>query len=245
MALPPDPPLSDDQHVDSWLISYADLITLLLCFFVIIVSMSKPQQERLEVATQSIRKEFGQDQETPKPLYLSGEDILILRPNAPIIGDIEKVITASPELKAVADVTETESGTVVIELKSSYFYESGSAEFRGEGKKILSELAEQLRKPAYEGFKISVEGHTDDVPIKTERYPSNWELSTARATNVVRFLIGEGFSPQRLKASGYADSLPKLPNRDSSGKPLPENQAQNRRILLTLERPQETKPPEQ
>ena len=244
MALPPENPMNDDQHVDSWLISYADLITLLLCFFVIIVSMSNPQKERLEVATQSIRKEFGQDQEIPKPLYLSGDDVLVLRPNAPIVGDIEKVITASPELKAVANVTETESGTVVIELKSSYFYESGSAEFKGEGKQILLELADRLGKPEYESFKISVEGHTDDAPIKTERYPSNWELSTARATNVVRFLIDKGFSPQRLKASGYADALPKLPNRDATGKAIPENQAQNRRIILTLERPQEKKPPE-
>lgn len=244
MALPPENPMNDDQHVDSWLISYADLITLLLCFFVIIVSMSNPQKERLEVATQSIRKEFGQDQETPKPLYLSGDDVLVLRPNAPIVGDIEKVITASPELKAVANVTETESGTVVIELKSSYFYESGSAELKGEGKQILLELADRLGKPEYESFKISVEGHTDDAPIKTDRYPSNWELSTARATNVVRFLIDKGFSPQRLKASGYADALPKLPNRDASGKAIPENQAQNRRIILTLERPQEKKPPE-
>lgn len=244
MALPPENPMNDDQHVDSWLISYADLITLLLCFFVIIVSMSKPQEERIKTATETIRKEFGQKGEVPKVAYLTGDDILILRPNAPIVGDIEKVITSSPELKAVANVTETEDGKVVIELKSSYFYESGSAEFKGEGKQILTELAERLSKPEYESFKISVEGHTDDAPIKTDRYPSNWELSTARATNVVRFLIDKGFSPQRLKASGYADSLPKLPNRDASGKAILENQAQNRRIILTLERPQEKKPPE-
>src|SRR3546814_3171177 len=87
-----------------------------------------------------------------------------------------------------------------------------------------------MATPTYELYFIDVEGHTDDVPIKTERFPSNWELSTARAAGVVRYFIELGLVPERLKASGYADVKPKLPNRDLYGEGIPENRAATRRI---------------
>ncbi len=86
----------------------------------------------------------------------------------------------------------------------------------------------------YDLYAVDVEGHTDDAPISTPKFPSNWELSTARATIVVRFLINAGIEPEFLKASGYADVKPKLPNRDLFGEAIPENRKKNRRITLRL-----------
>ena len=81
---------------------------------------------------------------------------------------------------------------------------------------------------------IFVEGHTDDSPISSERYPSNWELSAARASLVVRMLENKGFRKDRLSPQGFADSRPILPNRDEAGKPIPDNQAQNRRVVIRI-----------
>jgi chemotaxis protein MotB len=89
-------------------------------------------------------------------------------------------------------------------------------------------------QPPYDLYYVDVEGHTDDVPIHTPQFPSNWELSTLRATGVVRYLIKIGLEPDRLKAAGYADVNPKVPNLDLFGAPIPENRAKNRRIVIRL-----------
>jgi chemotaxis protein MotB len=85
-------------------------------------------------------------------------------------------------------------------------------------------------------YMITVEGHTDDMPIGTGQFPSNWELSTARASAVVRYLINNGIPAAKLRAVGYAQVMPKVPNRDVTGRPIPENQAQNRRVVIKLEK---------
>ncbi|MBT5495044.1 MAG: OmpA family protein [Alphaproteobacteria bacterium] len=81
---------------------------------------------------------------------------------------------------------------------------------------------------------MDVEGHTDDVPIRTARFPSNWELSASRASSVVRYFIEQGIKPSRLKAAGYADTKPKLPNKDIFDEGIPENREKNRRVGLRL-----------
>jgi chemotaxis protein MotB len=88
----------------------------------------------------------------------------------------------------------------------------------------------------YRDYTISIEGYTDDSPIKTPQFPSNWELSTARAAAVVRSFVGLGVPAERLRAVGFAETSPKLPNRDADGKAIPENQAQNRRVVIRLEK---------
>tara|TARA_Y100000588_G_scaffold203789_1_gene217608 strand:- start:337 stop:639 length:303 start_codon:yes stop_codon:yes gene_type:complete len=98
----------------------------------------------------------------------------------------------------------------------------------------LLEIAYELSQSPYDLYFVDVEGHTDDAPINTPRFPSNWELSTARATGVVRFLISADVQPERLKAVGYADVRPKFPNRDLFGEPIPENRKKNRRISIRL-----------
>ena len=87
-----------------------------------------------------------------------------------------------------------------------------------------------------DNINIDVEGHSDNVPINTRQYPSNWELSARRATNVVRFLIKQGIEENKLRAVAYAHTQPKLPNNSQSGQALLENQAVNRRVVLYVKR---------
>ena len=104
------------------------------------------------------------------------------------------------------------------------------------GESILHEMATKLKSDEFKDYQITVEGHTDDAPISTSRFPSNWELSTARASAVVHFFLDQDIPARKLRAAGYADTFPKAPNRDANGDAIPENQAQNRRVVIKLEK---------
>jgi chemotaxis protein MotB len=104
------------------------------------------------------------------------------------------------------------------------------------GQSILGSLLGRLQSPAFAAYRITVEGHTDDEPISSAQFPSNWELSAARAAAVVRFFAEHGIPANRLRAAGYAQTHPLAPNRDDAGNPIPENQAKNRRVVIELEK---------
>jgi chemotaxis protein MotB len=123
-----------------------------------------------------------------------------------------------------------------LDMNSAAFFDSGSATLSKSGEAILDGVAGDIKSERYKGYQVTVEGHTDDTAIATARFPSNWELSTARASAVVHFLLDRGIPAQRLRAAGYADTFPKAPNRDAKGNPIPENQAKNRRVVIKLER---------
>jgi chemotaxis protein MotB len=123
-----------------------------------------------------------------------------------------------------------------VQISSAAFFGTGFATLSDEGKAILRDVAANLRSPRFDGYLITVEGHTDDVPIRSTAFPSNWELSTARAAAVVHFLIDDGIPAIRLRAAGYADTFPVVPNRDEAGRPVPENQARNRRVVIRLDK---------
>ena len=102
-------------------------------------------------------------------------------------------------------------------------------------KPFLNEMSKMIKEMKYDDILIEVEGHTDDVPIKTVEFPSNWELSASRATHVVRYFMDNGIAKNKLKASGFADSRPKVPNI-IEGKPSRENRAINRRVKVSVRR---------
>ena len=97
-------------------------------------------------------------------------------------------------------------------------------------------MATTIKSADYLDYRITIEGHTSDVAISSAMYPSNWELSSARASRLVRLFIDQGIDPDRLRAVGYADSLPKVPNLDTGGKPIPENRARNERMVVKVEK---------
>jgi chemotaxis protein MotB len=115
---------------------------------------------------------------------------------------------------------------LTVEVAEQLFFDSGRAALKEQGKDVLKRVAEALK--GYDDKVIRVVGHTDNVPIATAQFPSNWELSVARATTVVRFLQGAGIPPERLTASGRGEYSPIAPNDDADGR------RKNRRIEITL-----------
>ncbi len=239
-------------HVDDWLMTYADMITLLLCFFAVLLAMSVPKKE-VPVATAQIvpasprtiaafrvlpeRDEPDQELAEPPAQHDNrppGEKTTRPDPETAVAEIIPPAFDA-PVAQA-SDVEPNGDRITTLEISSAAFFDSGSASLSKAGEAILRDVATKLASEALRGYRITVEGHTDDAPIATARFPSNWELSTARAAAVVHYFLDLGIPAQRLRAAGYADTFPKAPNRDAQGNPIPENQMQNRRVVIKLEK---------
>jgi len=212
----------DDQNTDDWLITYADMITLLLCFFAIFLSVSIPRDEDFQKARARVMEQFAPS-ETPKEGQAPERETSDVLPDS---------MEQSPEHDAI----QGGDRITIIEMNSAAFFETGSADLNGTGKQILSDLLPSLKSRDFSDYRITIEGHTDDTPIATTQFPSNWELSAARAAAVVRYLISQGIPAEKFRAAGYADTLPKVPNRDAAGTPIPDNRAQNRRVVIKLEK---------
>ena len=120
---------------------------------------------------------------------------------------------------------------VAINLKGSVFFKLGSAELTGEALRILDKLASPLTDAHY---KLTIEGHSDNLPIKSAQFPSNWELSSARASSVARYFIAQDFPKDAIQVMGLADTRPLSPNQDKQGKSIPANQSKNRRVVILV-----------
>jgi flagellar motor protein MotB len=270
------------DHTDDWLITYADMITLLLCFFVVffIVSSSRKNGQQ-EAPAAGEAAQMTQITPAPKLPHLVQHELTlhdfdefvhpmvniadevatrIGKPShwthviaPPVIAAVAPAqssaeataasidtnpakIVGNPGLDGTPDIEPQSDRITTLEMSSSAFFGSGSARLSDGGKSILRDLAVDLQSGRYEAYRIAVEGHTDDAPIATRQFSSNWALSTARAVAVVHFFIDQGIPAQKLRAAGYADTYPKLPNRDAHGNAIPENQAQNRRVVIRLEK---------
>jgi chemotaxis protein MotB len=145
-------------------------------------------------------------------------------------------IVDTPKSPATAEIEPKGDRITTFEISSAAFFDSGSATLSTPGESILRGMAADLKSDRFKDYQITVEGHTDDAPISTARFPSNWELSTARASAVVHFFLDQGIPAMKLRAAGYADTFPKVPNRDANGTAIPQNQSQNRRVVIKLER---------
>jgi chemotaxis protein MotB len=215
--------------------TYADMITLLLCFFAVFLSVSIPKKEKFERAREEVQQRFG------VPDVIAGK----FPPHDIPHAESEKREIPKDSLPSIIDKYEDKKDVQVqkkgdrinrIELNSASFFTSGSAVLSSQGGNLLADVLKVIQTDQFKDYVITVEGHTDDNPIRTAQFPSNWELSTARAAAVVRYFLEAGIPASRLRASGYADTFPKVPNRDASGKPIPDNQAQNRRVIIKLEK---------
>ena len=209
-----------DDETDAWLTTYADAVTLLMAFFVMLASFSKIDIPIYEKVKAGIMNELGK----------KGEQDKEQTPTTQLKVDLQSVVFTLEADKAVA--VGTDSRGIELELNSSAFFKPGSADIREEAVPILQNMAQTLMAPRYEAFSVDVEGHTDDDPISTTKFPSNWELSAGRAAAVVRYFVTQGMAADKMKASGYAETRSKVPNRTADGAPIPENQAANRRVIV-------------
>jgi len=216
---------TEEDSGDDWLLTYGDAVTLLMTFLVLMLSVSTIDQAKYDTVVESI-KEKGLNRDKQ---YVS--------PFETLKKDLDKV-TQKNQMQDNMTVTREPKG-VTVELSSSSLYPVGSADIQSGSKQTLDEVAQSIKDLDYDKYVVEVEGHTDNVAIHTERFPSNWELSVHRATKIVRYLESQGVDQKRMKAAGYADTRPKVPNMDENGNPIPENQAKNRRIVIHVVRSDE------
>ncbi len=234
-------PEEHDNH-ERWLVSYADFITLLFAFFVVMYSISVVNESKYKTLSDVMTHAFRNNSSGPTLLetqHKVGSQVVEnpTKPTQPkpdgkaeqqlklrgIAQDITQVL--DPLVKGgQVRISQTSRG-VAVEINASVLFGSGNAELAAESSKALTAVAQVLKLTQNV---ILVEGYTDNAPIKSPHYPSNWELSSARASRVVRLFIDHGVSPTQLVAVGYAENRP-LANNDNA-----ENKAKNRRVNIMI-----------
>ena len=224
------PPMPPDE---SWMATYGDAVTLLMAFFVLLMSFAKVDLEVFDAVSNGIGEHMAKEDRKSEKDHLT---------------KAMKIMMVSEGAEQVAKIASDSEGSLTIELDTGAFFRPGSAELAEQAYPFMKALYEELASPLYKQFNINVEGHTDDEPMSSIRYPSNWELSSNRAATVVRFVISEsqndtrmdtngqkyGVEENRLRATGYAHTQPKVPNRDASGVPIHENRITNRRVVIRI-----------
>ena len=214
--------MADEAPVEdnSWMETYADAITLLMAFFVMMLTFAKYDMPAYEAAVNAIKSNISKEEQGPTTTEQMQTDLM----------DVVYNVEGGQEAMNV----KTDDKGIVIELASKAFYKPGSATIKEDSRALLKDMGEMLMAPKYGFFRIDVEGHTDDDPISTRQFPSNWELSGGRATGVVRFLVEMGIDSRRLQATAFAETQPKVPNRDENKNPIRANQEVNRRVVVRV-----------
>lgn len=204
----------------NWLVSYADMMTLLCGFFVMMFSLSTVNPTKYEKVREEIAKEMGTKFESP-------------------VLDLKQEITQILQEAGVESQTTIASDPmgVSVVFHSTLFFDTLSSDLRGEGKTIMEKLIagiqknEAVRKKKY---RIIVEGHTDSRPVLDGIFPSNWELSSARASRVVRLLMEKGFEANRLVPIGYGETRPQVADRTPTGEYDESALKKNRRVVIRV-----------
>ena len=259
------------ENEERWLLTYADMITLLMALFMVLFSISSVNISKYQTLQQSLKSAFSgsiltgghailqsgsSSTSAHTPATADVPSIVPLTPTSPKPNDTTAAQISKAEMSASASQAEqasfqhlkiklnayahahgfsnqvhaiiTRQGLDVRVLTDKLLFDSGSATLQSAGDPLLDEVASLLKVEG--NHPITVEGNTDDVPISSSQYPSNWELSTARATTVVRYFIAQGVPEQRLGAAGYADLHPVARNTTAAGRAL------NRRVDIVVQR---------
>lgn len=234
-----------EPNHERWLVSYADFITLLFAVFVTLYAMSQTDKKKAEEVLSSMRESFGYSTTSAgaKPTVIDSGAMSIVpsihkMTQAPKRGRSRgseqdfRATKASIEAylmkmgaQSKVSVSVTQRG-LVVSLKEAGFFDSGSAVLKQSSLSLLNDVVTSL---ASYSNSVRVEGHTDNIPISSAAFPSNWELSTARATNVLQYLTKqEEFDPARISAAGYGEYRPVADNSEEEGR------GKNRRVDIVL-----------
>lgn len=240
-----------DNH-ERWLISYADFVTLLFAFFVVMYSISSVNEGKYKIFSNSLNLAFAKqpasnmsnvvlNQQSEQLNALLSRNKTVVDKRTAQLGEQQRKVQermknltnglnqvmASLINQRMVSINQTRRG-VAIDISANTLFKTGEAVLQPGTLSVLRQVAAVLSN---EDMSIEVEGHTDDIPITTTQFPSNWELSSARASSVARMLIDNGVSAKRLAVVGLASNQPLMPN-DSA-----ENRARNRRVTLMIVSP--------
>jgi len=215
-----------------WLLTYADMITLLMAFFIMMYSMSVLNQEKFKQAAESLRNQFGPQNPKAAPggkglmPDAGSDDGETLEEDVQSVEDRLREYVKTNNLQDLIRTSHRDRALVISLASDNLLFARGEADLRPPALAILDKVAGLLQGIPNA---IAVEGHTCNLPIKTERFPSNWELSAARACSVVRYLVdAKRVDPRRLAATGYGDSRPITANDGEDGR------VRNRRVNLVI-----------
>jgi chemotaxis protein MotB len=230
----------EHENHERWLVSYSDFITLLFAFFVVMYSISSVNEGKYKIVSESLTNVFNQPERSEQPIAVSDGRLFSGGQGRSEDETAEK--QSDGTLQSIADSVRKEFGDLLagdqlkvrgneqwieIELSSGLLFPSGEALPNDEAFTIIERVAKILAPYANP---VQVEGFTDNQPIATSQFPSNWELSTARAASVVRMLTLYGVSASRLAAVGYGEFQPAADNATAAGR------ARNRRVVLAVSR---------
>lgn len=239
--------IEHNDNADRWLVSYADFVTLLFAFFVVMYAISSVNEGKYRVLADTMEAAFNTPPKSSKPIQV-GKDLEKISEQQNAIGvakpikvePIKPVETQQLQMAKIAEDVQASLKPLIdkdlikvtknnlwveIEINASVLFASGSAQLEAEGTVPLNNLAQVLKNlPNH----IDVEGHTDNLAIKTPVFPSNWELSASRAASVVHLFTQQGVAPVRLSAIGYAEYRPANDNATVVGR------RQNRRVKIVI-----------
>ena len=208
--------------VEPWMATFADMVTLLMVFFVLFYSVEKDNTEKFKSAIDMMVEEDGPD---------GLAKIMKVVDSTKVMQNLKEMRDATK----AAQAEETEEDRIVLRVPGLNLFKKKSAKLTPEARPVLNEIV-KIIKTKGKNHKIFIQGHTDDVPIHTAKYESNWELSAVRATSVLRHFYDKGIDPEKLTATGYADTFPMVPNNTKEGR------AKNARVEFILEKIPDKKP---
>ncbi|MBI5328528.1 MAG: OmpA family protein [Deltaproteobacteria bacterium] len=224
----------EHENTDRWMVSYADFITLLFAFFIAMYALSTINEGKYKVVSESIAIAFDPSKSRTKDIAAipelneyTAKDIVTEMFKRTFSSDYKKIQSAVSELERDNKVfLSMERRGIVISLSEKVIFESGRADILQEAKSVIDEIAMLLKEmPNY----IRIEGHTDNIPISTSQFPSNWELSSSRALNILRYMVDlHRLNPGKLSAIGYGEFRPVASNDTSEGR------LKNRRVDIVI-----------
>jgi chemotaxis protein MotB len=237
----------EHENHERWLVSYADFITLLFAFFVVMYSISSVNEGKYKILSEALVGVFNDSERSMKPIPIGEQRPLSVKPAEPLIKDSDQIDAGigqnvTDPLKEIAQDVRDAFGDLIksnqmtvrgnelwieIELSSGLLFGSGDAMPSDKAFTIIEKVA-KIIKPF--NNPIHVEGFTDDQPISTAQYPTNWELSSARSASIVRMLAMEGLDPARMASVGYGEFQPVASNATAEGR------GRNRRVVLVISR---------
>lgn len=214
------------DNIERWMVSYADFVTLLFCFFTAMYAISNVDNNKLGKFVKSMREAFNASPSNTRAFSVI-EDIPLMPPldmatEARVKDEMASLIS---QANGGIEIKRDERG-VVISMMDKFLFESGSAQLKESSRSVVDAAASALKK--FPNM-IRIEGHTDNVQISNREFRSNWQLSSMRAINVAEYFINvRGISPERISATGYAEYKPIAPND------TPEGRARNRRVDIVI-----------
>ncbi|ABM17418.1 flagellar motor protein MotB [Marinobacter nauticus] len=262
-----DLPEEEKPGIPAWVVTFADLMSLLMCFFVLLLSFSEIDAQKFKQIAGELSKAFGVQREVPALEIPQGTSPIFDKfspapPEPTVVNEVKQTTTdvqpeiqtlKSPEEKAIEETIQEQMDAnmarilevlepaildgrinvsedqrrIIIRIEEKGSFASGSAQLTWEFEGLLMDMAEVLADMPGD---LAIEGHTDNVPIRTERFYSNWDLSAARAAAVANVLLArEQVTPDRIRVTGLADTEPRVPNTS------PENRAKNRRVEIVID----------